>query len=91
MNANALHPGIQSFLEAGWTDTYAAIHGELNPCDTFHKFAGSAHDGSSGKIDWVFCRGNVEIKGAEIVRDSEGGRFPSDHYFVTADCEVAGC
>jgi endonuclease/exonuclease/phosphatase family metal-dependent hydrolase len=91
MNANASHPGIQAFLDAGWTDTYSAVHGELDPCNTFHKFAGTAHEGASGKIDWVFCRGNVDVKGSEIVMDSQGGRFPSDHYFVSADCEVAGC
>ncbi len=33
----------------------------------------------------------MRLKGAEIVKDSEDGRFPSDHYFITADCEVAGC
>ena len=90
MNAKADNPGIQSFLEAGWKDTYAAVYDEPDPCDTFHKFVGDAHEGS-GKIDWVFCRGNVEVSGAEIVKDSESGRFPSDHYFVTADCEVVGC
>lgn len=91
MNANAGHAGIRAFLKAGWKDTYAATHGELDPCNTFHKFLGEQHEGKSGKIDWVFCRGNVEVKGAEIVKDSDGGRFPSDHYFITADCEVAGC
>ena len=89
MNANTTHPGIQAMLEAGWTDTYEAVHGEFEPCNTFHKFRGDQHDGSSGKIDWVFCRGKVEVRGAEIVKDSEGGRFPSDHYFISADCEVA--
>ncbi len=91
MNANVDHPGIQAFLEAGWTDTYEAVHEELDPCDTFHRFAGEQFDGKSGKIDWIFCRGPVDIKGVEIVRDSEDGRFPSDHYFILADCEVAGC
>jgi endonuclease/exonuclease/phosphatase family metal-dependent hydrolase len=90
MNAKADHPGIQAFLADGWTDTYQSVHGELDPCDTFHKFVGDAHAGS-GKIDWVFCRGNVKILGAEIIKDSENSRFPSDHYFISADCEVAGC
>lgn len=91
MNATATHPGIRSFLDAGWTDTYEAVHEELDPCDTFHAFRGEQHEGHSGKIDWVFCRGGVTVRGAEILKDSEDGRFPSDHYFVTADCEVTGC
>jgi endonuclease/exonuclease/phosphatase family metal-dependent hydrolase len=91
MNANSTHPGIQAFLDAGWSDTYEAVHGSSEPCDTFHRFRGDQHDGESGKIDWVFSRGNISVQGAEIIMDSEGGRFPSDHYFVSADCEVAGC
>lgn len=90
MNSKADHPGIQAFLADGWMDTYQSVHGELDPCDTFHKFVGDAHAGS-GKIDWVLCRGNVKILGAEIIKDSENSRFPSDHYFISADCEVAGC
>ena len=91
MNANATNPGIQAFMEAGWVDTYAEIHEELDPCNTFHKFRGDQHDGKLGKIDWVFCRGNVDVEGAEIVKDSQDGRFPSDHFFIIADCEVTGC
>ena len=91
MNADDANPGIRSFIEAGWTDTYEAVHEVSNPCNTFHKFSGPQYEGNQGKIDWVFCRGNVEVKGAEIVMDSEGGRFPSDHYFIIADCEVGSC
>jgi len=91
MNANITHPGIQSLFEAGWRDTYACVHGDGEPGNTFHKFQGDQWDGGSGKIDWVFVRGRVEVKGAEIVKDSEGGRFPSDHYFISADCEVSAC
>lgn len=91
MNANVAHPGIQAFLNAGWSDTYETVHEAFNPCDTFHRFQGDQNEGKSGKIDWVFCRGSVEVKGAEILMDSADGRFPSDHYFILADCEVASC
>ncbi|HCK08566.1 MAG: endonuclease [Gemmatimonadetes bacterium] len=91
MNARASHPGIQALLAAGWADTYETVHADYDPGNTFHRFRGDQYEGESGKIDWIFCRGNVQVKGAEIVRDSEGGRFPSDHYFIMADCEVGGC
>lgn len=91
MNADVDHPGIQALLAGGWVDTYTEVHGEPNPCNTFHRFRGEQHDGNSGKIDWVFYRGNVSVKGAEVIVDSEGGRFPSDHYFISADCEVGPC
>ena len=91
MNANVDHPGIQSFLEAGWVDTYEAVYEDYNPYDTFHRFRGEQYDHGGGEIDWGFSRGRVTVTGAEVVKDSEGGRFPSDHYFVSADCEVGAC
>jgi hypothetical protein len=41
---------------------------------------------SSGAI-----RGGKTVICEEIEKDSEDGRFPSDPYIITADCEVAGC
>ena len=35
-------------------------------------------------MDWVFVRGAVTVKDAEVIDDSRDGRFPSDHYFVSA-------
>jgi endonuclease/exonuclease/phosphatase family metal-dependent hydrolase len=43
-----------------------------------------------GKIDWIFARGATRVVGAAIIRDSRDGRFPSDHYFVSADVELDG-
>jgi hypothetical protein len=43
-----------------------------------------------GKIDWIFARGATRVVGAEIIRDSRDDRFPSDHYFVSADFQLDG-
>lgn len=87
MNAPGTNPAIQSFLRAGWVDTYAEIHGPDDPGNTYHGFEGPALVRQEGKIDWIFCRGRLRIVGADIVRDARDGRYPSDHYFLTADVE----
>ena len=88
LNCSAGNPALQAILEAGWTDTYQAVHGILNPGNTFHAFLGAAADNTEGKIDWIFVRGRLRVRGAEIIKTEEGGRYPSDHYFVSADMEM---
>jgi endonuclease/exonuclease/phosphatase family metal-dependent hydrolase len=36
------------------------------------------------KIDYVFVRPETDVLSAEIVRTSRDGRYPSDHFPVTA-------
>lgn len=87
MNCDYRNPAI-AILKAGrWQDTYALTHGTENPGHTYHAFKGSAFRSDCGKMDWVFVRGAVKTLGAGIVMDSKNGRFPSDHYFVSADLQ----
>ena len=90
MNANSSNPALRAFFRSGWRDSYAEIHGELEPGNTFHQFLGSAYTGNDGKIDWILYRGALRPSAAEIVRTSENGRCPSDHYFIRADFEWIG-
>ncbi len=62
-----------------------AVYGAGEPGHTFHRFQGPAFASHTGKMDWVMVRGPATAVGAEIVRDSVDGRYPSDHYFVLAD------
>jgi endonuclease/exonuclease/phosphatase family metal-dependent hydrolase len=87
-NAHADNPAIKRVAAGGWTDTYSAIHGP-DPGFTAHGFLGPEHAKKlkgkhGGKIDWIWCRGPVKPLAAEIIRDSRNGRYPSDHYFVSA-------
>ncbi len=84
-NADASNPAIDVLKKGGWTDTYTAVHGPEDPGFTFHGFIGPKYVAKVGKIDFVFCRGPVKPKAAEIIRDSRNGRYPSDHYFVSAE------
>ncbi|NKB68250.1 MAG: endonuclease [Candidatus Latescibacteria bacterium] len=88
MNCAFSNPAIQTFVDGGWQDTYAQIHGADDPGDTFHGFKGPDFEGNPGKIDWVFSRGPGRTTSAEIIRDHDQGRYPSDHYFVTAEVEL---
>lgn len=87
-NCDRRNPAIARLLAGGWRDTYAAVHGPGDPGHTFHGFQGPAFRGETGKMDWVFGRGALRATAAAIIRHSENGRFPSDHYFVSADIEL---
>ena len=63
-------------------DTYRAKNKERGEDEgTFNGFRGR---NSGARIDWVVTTSNLEIQSAEIVRANEDGRYPSDHYPVTA-------
>lgn len=88
LNCGAGNAAIALLEQEGWADTWAAAHGKADPGPTFHAFEGLAYRGDHGKIDWIFTRGRVRVTGAEIIDDSEGARYPSDHYFVGADLVI---
>jgi endonuclease/exonuclease/phosphatase family metal-dependent hydrolase len=87
-NSGGSHPGIKALISSGWKDTYAAVHGPDDPGFTAHRFLGAARADDKTKpgrkIDWIFCRDGAKTLAAEIIRDSRNGRYPSDHYFVSA-------
>jgi endonuclease/exonuclease/phosphatase family metal-dependent hydrolase len=94
MNAHAKHPAIVALTEGGFHDTYGAVHGPEDPGHTFHGFLGTkryadSDDPTPGrKIDWIFTRGGMKTHAAEIIRDGRGGRYPSDHYFISAEVSL---
>lgn len=63
-------------------DSYRLVHAESTAGEgTFGGFTGRT-DGS--RIDWILTGRTVEVQSANIDRTSEDGRYPSDHYPVTA-------
>ncbi len=85
MNCDARNRAIGVLRRAGFRDTYKAVHDTADPGHTFHRFAGPAFESRTGKMDWVLVRGRARVAAAEVVQDAFEGRYPSDHYFVTAD------
>ena len=85
MNCDLENEAIKCFLAGGWLDSYAVVHGPLDPGHTFHQFLGPQCDSPIGKMDWVFTRGAVTTRDAAVIMDARDGRYPSDHYFVSAE------
>ena len=88
MNADYANASIEVFRRGGWSDTYAAVHGTEDPGHSFHGFLGPAFVSDIGKMDWIFARGAVAVTAAEVITDSENGRYPSDHFFVAATVNI---
>jgi endonuclease/exonuclease/phosphatase family metal-dependent hydrolase len=62
-------------------DTFRAVHPRADSVGTFHAFQGGA---SGEKIDYVLTDGEWQVLDAAIVRTHVAGRYPSDHYPVSA-------
>lgn len=62
-------------------DTFRVLHPDATNVGTFNGFRGES---SRGKIDYVFVSADVQVVSAEIVHDNADGRYPSDHFPVTA-------
>lgn len=88
INAKERYQTWRILTGAGLRDTFRVLHADEEPSFTFHGFNGIAANGSHGKIDYVFCDDRWRVLGAEIVRDASDGRWPSDHFPVTATVEI---
>lgn len=62
-------------------DTFRAIHPSARNVGTYHGFRGG---GDGEKIDAVLVSTEWDVIAASIDRTAEDGRYPSDHYPVTA-------
>ena len=63
-------------------DTFRVLHPGERTVGTFTGFRRDATDGD--KIDYVFVEPATEVLSAAILRTSRDGRYPSDHFPVTA-------
>jgi endonuclease/exonuclease/phosphatase family metal-dependent hydrolase len=86
LNSNPDNPVITSLTQAGWKDTWRAVHPGVPPGRTYHEFVGEACASEYTKIDWILTRGPIRVKDVEILRDcTPEGRFASDHYFLLVE------
>ena len=63
-------------------DTFRLLHPDATEVGTFNGFTFGKTTGE--KIDYVFVEPGTEVLGASIVRNVLAGRYPSDHFPVTA-------
>jgi len=52
---------------------------------TLHRFTGKP---AGGYIDWILYRGNLRLRGCEVLQGQVDGIYPSDHFPVTAVFEL---
>lgn len=66
-------------------DTYRNRHpGDSGKVGTGHGFTGKA---GKSRIDWILHDDSFDTLAADIVRTSFNGRYPSDHFAITATIE----
>ncbi len=91
-NAHGDNPVYEIIRQAGWADTYDAVHPAGYRGFTAHAFQGPEYAKKLTlaklrkdlRIDHIFMRGPVAAADAEVITDSKDGKYPSDHYFVSA-------
>jgi len=62
-------------------DTFRLLHPDATVVGTSHRFDGH-RDGE--KIDYIFVTPNIRVLEVSIVHTQRNGRYPSDHFPVTA-------
>jgi endonuclease/exonuclease/phosphatase family metal-dependent hydrolase len=62
-------------------DTFRVLHPNAKEAETAHEFRGSRQ---GNKIDYVLTPPEAQVLEAQILHDNICGRYPSDHFPVTA-------
>ena len=75
-------PGYEPPESPRLIDTFRAVHPDAAEVGTFNGFTPGATGGE--KIDHILVSPGAGVLGAGIDRNSENGRYPSDHFAVTA-------
>lgn len=71
--------------ESDLLDTYASVAVETLEVGTYHGFTGAR---LAARIDWILHTPRIETLSATIDHTAEDGRFPSDHFPVTATVRI---
>jgi endonuclease/exonuclease/phosphatase family metal-dependent hydrolase len=67
----------------GLKDTWEMLHRPENPESyTHHGFNGTP---CKTRMDWILVSTHFAVRDAQIIRDHEKGRYPSDHFPYAAD------
>src|SRR5262249_34164573 len=92
LNVNDTHAGFLALTATGdgpvrLTDAYRQVHPEAKPDEaTFHNFSGNQ---AGRRIDFVLITPEWTAIEAAIDHTNHEGRYPSDHYPVTAVLQMA--
>lgn len=87
-NAGEDNPAILHIVQhpkAALKDTYRVLYPEEHNVGTFNGFKGTR---TGSKIDYIFVSQPAQVLKAEIVRTDYDGRWPSDHFAVSARLDL---
>ncbi len=84
-NVDANDPAREPLNEVGLRDSFAMLHPDRANEGSFHGFTGKSN---SGKIDSILVSKQWQVLDAAILQTNHDGRFPSDHYPVTATLQL---
>lgn len=86
-NAGEDNPAVRAMTADGtWRDTFRLRHPSASPVGTFTAFRSGNVGGD--KIDYVFVSPEWQVLDAAIIRTERAGRYPSDHFPVTATLQL---
>ena len=80
-NAGEMNPATKAILTR-FRDTFRVMHPDDKEVGTANAFKFGTTTGE--KIDYVFVEATTEVLAADIIRTSNDGKYPSDHFPVTA-------
>lgn len=87
-NCEPASPAYKELLAAGYRDSFSeAGKKDGNAEFSWHNLQGTRQPHAS-RIDWVLLQpagGEMKAIACDIIRDSYGGRYPSDHFPVVAE------
>lgn len=84
-NADENNPSVKCLKEMKLVDTFRVLYPDAAEVGTFNAFKGQA---TGGKIDFIFTVSDIRVVKASIIRDNREGRYPSDHFPVTARIQL---
>ncbi|MDI6449216.1 endonuclease/exonuclease/phosphatase family protein [Anaerobaca lacustris] len=64
-----------------FVDSFRLLHPDATEVGTFNAFKGTR---TGDKIDYIFVLPDAKVREARILYDNENGRYPSDHFPITA-------
>lgn len=86
-NAGESNPVLAAMTAGGaFVDTFRVLHPTERSVGTSTGFTYGRIDGD--KIDYIFVQPATKVLRAAILRNSRGGRYPSDHFPVTARVQL---
>lgn len=76
---------IKIIKSSGLVDTYRFLHSKSDSEGTFNSFKG---EDTKDKIDFIFTSNDFKCVNSQIIKTNRNGRYPSDHFPVTAALEL---